>query len=139
MQVMKERLSDLYILALMCLAALVLHSTGIGCPIRFFTGVSCAGCGMMRALFAAAHGNFEAAFRFHPLFPLVPLAGIFWLFRRRFSLRTQSVLTAAFALLFLVVWLGRLLLPGDVVSFRPADGAVFRLLRRLKDVLFQLR
>ena len=35
--------------------------------------------------------------------------------------------------------LGRLLLPGDVVSFRPADGAVFRLLRRLKDVLFQLR
>ena len=53
--------------------------TGIGCPIRFFTGISCPGCGMSRAVLLLLSGHFQAAFRMHPLVYAVLPAGI-WLF-----------------------------------------------------------
>lgn len=53
--------------------------TGIGCPIRFFTGISCPGCGMSRAVLLMLSGHFQAAFRMHPLVYAVLPAGV-WLF-----------------------------------------------------------
>ncbi len=136
---MKERLEELRAAALIAAAALALHVTGIGCPIRFLTGVSCAGCGMTRALFAALRGNFAEAFRFHPLFPLVPAAIFLWCFRGRIGPKTKERLLAAFIAAFLIVYVVRMLLPGSVVVFRPQDGAVFRFIRRCIHVLCQLR
>ncbi len=57
-----------------------LHLLGIGCPIKFITGVSCAGCGMTRACISAAHLDFGKAFYYHPLFPLlIPMGILFYL------------------------------------------------------------
>ncbi len=47
---------------------LLLESLGITCPIKFCTGISCAGCGMSRAWLALLRGDLGAAVSFHPLF-----------------------------------------------------------------------
>ncbi len=38
------------------------------CPFRFFTGLTCPGCGSTRALHQLLHGQIEAAFMLNPLF-----------------------------------------------------------------------
>ena len=48
-------------------ALLVVLNRLFGCPIRLVTGVSCAGCGMTRALHALAHGEVLRAFSMNPL------------------------------------------------------------------------
>ena len=42
------------------------------CPLRRFTGIPCAGCGMTRAMCALARGDFGRAWAFHPA--SIPLA-----------------------------------------------------------------
>lgn len=37
------------------------------CLFKLMTGYPCAGCGMTRAVVAAAHGHFLEAFKWHPL------------------------------------------------------------------------
>ena len=37
------------------------------CPFRFFTGLTCPGCGTTRALHELMHGHFLAAFVLNPL------------------------------------------------------------------------
>lgn len=41
------------------------------CAFRAVTGYRCPLCGMTRALASAAHGQFRAAFDYHPLWPIV--------------------------------------------------------------------
>lgn len=40
------------------------------CPFAVVFGEPCPGCGMGRALWACVHGDFAAAFAFHPLGPV---------------------------------------------------------------------
>lgn len=47
---------------------------GVGCPIRFVTGIPCPGCGMTRAWLSLLSGNEAAAFAFHSLFLLAPVS-----------------------------------------------------------------
>ncbi len=103
--------------------------TGIGCPIKFLTGVSCAGCGMTRATVALLEGRYRAAFHYHPLVLLPYIALILYLFRKRFSERIRRSMLIAIVVLFLDVYLYRLLYADqDIVVFEPEKGAVFRIL-----------
>ena len=51
----------------------ILESFGVTCPIKYITGISCAGCGMSRAWIALLHFNIHEAFMYHPLFFLPPV------------------------------------------------------------------
>ncbi len=66
----------LKILGMMLLCALVYIGIQslwpIGCPIQYLWHVPCLGCGMTRAWQSVLHGDFKAAFYFHPLFFTVP-------------------------------------------------------------------
>ena len=53
----------------------ILESFGVTCPIKYITGISCAGCGMSRAWISLLHFNIHDAFMYHPLFFLPPGAG----------------------------------------------------------------
>lgn len=53
-----------------------LSEDGPGCPFRTATSIECAFCGMTHATVALGHGDFAAAFAFHPLAPLVLLGMI---------------------------------------------------------------
>ena len=46
----------------------LLESLGVTCPIRFLTGISCAGCGMSRAWLSLLRLDLAGALYYHPLF-----------------------------------------------------------------------
>ena len=103
---------------------------GIGCPFKFLTGISDAGCGMSRAWRAALHGDFARAFYFHPLWPLPPLALLLWLGQSQMSKKLYRWLMWAIILAFLLVWVVRFFVPGqNIVVFEPWNGVAGRMLR----------
>lgn len=103
---------------------------GITCPIRWLTGISCAGCGMSRAWFSLLRGDWTAAAHFHPLFWLpVPGVALLW-FRQHIPPRLWRAAWAAILLLAGAVYLLRLADPADlIVVWQPSDGVICRLLR----------
>lgn len=66
------------ILLLHCLIAIVLLVYMLllqgQCVFRLITTIPCAGCGLTRAWLAFFKGDFNLAFKFHPLFWLAPIA-----------------------------------------------------------------
>ena len=91
----------------------MLYATGIGCPIKFLTGVSCPGCGLTRAWFEALQGNLLRAVAYHPLFWTVPVIIVLACTR---SERYHRVIVAALFLAivaFIVLWAWRLAMPAD--------------------------
>ena len=110
----------------------VLHLIGVNCPIRFLTGISCPGCGMTRAWISLLQGNLSAAVSYHPLLFTVVPAVIAVFFRSRIPKRIFSILTWALILLFLAVYLYRMLFSSsDVVVFRPRSGVLYRAIHQL--------
>ncbi|MBQ1473595.1 MAG: DUF2752 domain-containing protein [Lachnospiraceae bacterium] len=104
--------------------------TGIGCPIKFLTGVSCAGCGMTRAWWYFLHGDLRRAFFYHPLFLLPIFATFVILLRKRFSQKVYYGIIAAICVVAIAVYLYRLTIPHqNIVVFRPQDGFFVRMIR----------
>ena len=111
---------------------LVLELCGITCPIKFLTGVSCAGCGMSRAFLALISGHIREAFEFHPLFFLVPIWLIAYLLRNRMPKKVFYVLSVSFGVLFLAVYIYRMFDPADtIVVFRPEEAFPVRVLTHI--------
>ncbi len=122
---------DLQALAAIALFYIVIESAGITCPIRFLSGISCAGCGMSRAWLSLLRLVFSRAFWYHPLFWLpVPAAAVL-LFQRRLPKRMFQVCMGICGVLFLAVYLVRLFMPGEIVVCSPAQGLVGRLISEL--------
>lgn len=108
-----------------------------GCPIKFFTGVSCAGCGMSRATFALLHLNFKEAFALHPLVLCPPIFIITYILSK-FGLprRVSKVIYTVIIILFIAVYIYRMLDPSDsIVVFEPQKGLIFKAISRLIEAL----
>ena len=98
-----------------------------GCPIRFFLGISCPGCGMTRAWVAVLHLDFAEAFTLHPLFPLAPLIAAAFVFGDWIDFSRFRWAVVLIAVLFIAVYLIRLIFfPGEPVVFQPREGLIFR-------------
>ena len=104
---------------------------GITCPIKWVTGISCAGCGMTRAWLSFLLGKgLKAALAYHPLFFMVIPALALYLLRRRLPESAGRLLLLSLVLALLILWIRRMLDPADtIVVFRPQDGLLPRLLR----------
>ena len=124
-------------LAIIAVIYLVFHLVGIGCPIKFVTGISCPGCGMSRACLSLLRLDLTSAFGFHPLFWLVPAFPVLFILRELGKLpkKPYDICIAVICVLFLAVWLLRMLFEeGTVVVFEPQKSLFFRLLQILKSV-----
>lgn len=120
-------------LAALCALAVYLYYRILGCPIKLLTGISCAGCGMTRAYRALLRLDFRAAFHYHPLFVLPPVALGLMIFRRRLPSRIFKGCMYAIAILFLIVYVYRMCQGNnDVVEFAPQNGLVFRIFAHIK-------
>lgn len=125
---MKKQKEALQLLAGLGIVVLVMNVSGIGCPIKWLTGISCAGCGMTRALFYAVHLQFGIAFHYHPLFWMVPFLVLLYLFWDRFTARVQKYIVWAVVICFAAVYFVRLFSPGqDVVVADVKAGLLGRL------------
>ena len=109
---------------------IIFFVTGIGCPIKFITGISCAGCGMTRAYLSLLHLDFREAFHYHPLFWILPLFLIILYKKNRIKPSIYKILIYTIVVLFCIVYVYRLISNDNtVVVFRPQDGIVFRIIR----------
>lgn len=122
------RKEDIVLLAGL-LAVCILYSTaGIGCPVKWLTGISCAGCGMTRAILCAVRLQFDRAFYYHPLFVLMPACAAAWLFRERIPKRVKEYMAWSVIVCFLVVYIWRLFcMDCPVVSCDVENGLIARL------------
>ena len=105
----------------MLMAGVLLHVSHVGCPIKFVTGVSCPGCGMTRAWLSVVHGDVHQAVAYHPLFWTVPF--VMALVIADPGVRSPWARTAVvlLVLVFVTVWLIRLLLPHDALILTGAN------------------
>ena len=98
-------------------AWLALYLLDIGCVFRLMTGIPCPGCGMTRAWLAALRLDFAAAFAYHPLFWVVPIAFAPALVREGVASsklkRGIDIAVTVLCVLVVAVWIGRLINPAD--------------------------
>lgn len=125
--------------AVLAVAALytVFSILGIGCPIKWATGISCAGCGMTRAYLSLLHLDIRHAFIYHPLFWSVPLVLlIFVLYMAgKIPARIANCIKYLTACLFIVVYVVRLLNPEDtIVVAHIEEGLVWRAFYAVREV-----
>ena len=133
MQKMKE--------ALLAIGAVALvygffHIVGIGCPIKFVTGISCAGCGMTRAYLSLLRLDIAGAFHYHPLFVLPPLVVLLVVKGNRIPRKLYWGLMFTIIGAFFIIYLLRLFDPEDtVVVFEPKEGLIYRIFYLLRRII----
>ena len=110
-----------------------MESIGITCPIKFITGISCAGCGMSRAWISLLHFNIHDAFMYHPLFFLPPVVVIVMLLKSKINIKIYKIIIFTIIIMFAIVYICRLIWSGDdVVVFEPQNNILFRIIRVIK-------
>lgn len=127
----KKAKETLLLLAGLGGVCLLYRFSGVGCPIKWAVGVSCAGCGMTRAIFCALRFQFGKAFYYHPLFWMVPICIFLYLAWGRVPKRAGKYLVWAVAACFAGVYVARLLYSDhQVVSIQIEEGMAAKLWRR---------
>lgn len=128
---------DVFVYTFIIVLYVIMELMGITCPIRFLTGVSCAGCGMSRAWLSLFRGDFAMAFYYHPLFLLPVPAAIIFFFKRKIPKSVFSFGIGLIGIAFIVAYVIRLLYSdGYVVAFDPASGLIARLFNFIRNILF---
>ena len=108
----------------------ILESFGVTCPIKYITGISCAGCGMSRAWISLLHFNIHDAFMYHPLFFLPPVVVIVMLLKSKINIKIYKIIIFTIIIMFAIVYMCRLIWSGDdVVVFEPENNILFRIIR----------
>lgn len=103
----------------------------LGCPIQFFTGVSCLGCGMSRAALALLKCDFRLAFEMHPMiFLMIPTAVVIFLRKKLPKKLTVAFFTVVSALM-IITYVYRLANGSDVIYFAPENGFIYRLIKNI--------
>ena len=130
---MKKYLQPLIPLSVAAVVYIIFHIIGIGCPIKFISGISCPGCGMSRAWMWALLLDFESAFYFHPLFWAVPVFPLLFILNRagKLSDKKYDLCLIIVGALFLTVWLVRMFMGSDIVVFAPEKGIIPRIFSSL--------
>lgn len=113
MSIPKKKVNSAQAVIVCVLAALALYASGIGCPIKFVTGISCPGCGMTRAWIAMLTAQPMLALAYHPLYWTVPLVFVLPLLRPRLSPLLFNVVCISTIIAFTVVWIVRLATPNE--------------------------
>lgn len=103
---------------------------GVPCIIKYFTGVSCLGCGMTRAWLAALKLDFSMAFYYHPLFFMPAIILIIILNRKRLKPKTLSGIIWTVLILFGIVYIYRMFTPNGIVIFQPEKGLLYKIFNK---------
>ena len=110
----------------------ILESFGVTCPIKYITGISCAGCGMSRAWISLLHFNIHDAFMYHPLFFLPPVVVIVMLLKSKINIKIYKIFMFTIVAAFVIVYMYRMIWgEGDIVVFKPRDSIIWRIIKSL--------
>lgn len=110
------------------LYCILISIIGIGCPIRFMTGISCAGCGMSRAWISVLKLDFHSAFYYHPLWFIPLIFSMLYLKNSFAPLRSYRFIVSAFILMFIVAYFFRLFDPSnEIVTVNIKTGVIYKI------------
>ncbi|MCR4591412.1 MAG: DUF2752 domain-containing protein [Lachnospiraceae bacterium] len=99
---------------------------GFACIIRHLTGYSCPGCGMTRAWIFFLSGYVREAFMFHPLFPLGIFLILIPVLEEKLPKRIFNAVYITIALLFLVVYIIRMVSGSPFLTHDYHNGLIWR-------------
>ena len=106
----------------------IMWMLNIPCPIKHVTGISCAGCGMSRAILSALKLDFSSAFAYHPLWVVViPAVIALVLLGANGKKRASNVLLVSLCALFFITWIIRIVLRDEIVSINFSESAIAKL------------
>ncbi|MCI5587170.1 MAG: DUF2752 domain-containing protein [Lachnospiraceae bacterium] len=129
----KESKDIIRILIIIVIYALILRITGIGCPIRFLTGISCMGCGMSRAVISLMRFQFKEAFNYHPLVYILPLLIVLIVCEDKIFMVDKNLTKKIWRIIiisFFAVYLIRLvIIDNSVVQINIKDGFIYKIIK----------
>lgn len=129
----KEDIKGIVIIALFYL---FIESIGITCPIKFLTGISCAGCGMSRAYVSLLKGDIVMAFHYHPLFMLPPVLLLSLTFKNKMTDKLFKVTISICVILFVIVYVFRLIdTSDDIVVCAINNGIIYKAVEYIASTL----
>lgn len=110
------------------------------CPFKWFFGIPCPGCGMLRACLSLLRLDFSAAFAYHPLVFLMIPVGVYILLRElglfSFKKRTETVFLCIFAVLFGFVYLIRLFGDSQVVKIDFNSSVLHKIITLILEAVY---
>lgn len=125
----KEILNMLSAAAAVIFVYVLFSILGIGCPIKFITGISCIGCGMTRAWLRVLHLDLKGAFYYHPAFWLPPLILILLYYKKKIKYYKIFMFTALS--IFVIIYFVRLIWSdGNIVVFHPENNILSRTIQK---------
>ena len=111
---------------------IILESVGITCPIKYITGISCAGCGMSRAWIALLHLDISRAFYYHPLHSLPTIILLIFFNKNKIKINNYKKILITAALVFVIIYLYRMINGSDnIVVFEPQNSIILRFIRNI--------
>lgn len=120
-----------FILALV-IYIFIMEITGIGCPIRYVTGIPCLGCGMTRACASMVQGHIGEAVQYHPLCLCLPEFALLAVLSPYLSANVRKISWGVVIFLFAAVYIIRLSEPADwIVQIEIERGKIYRIIRRI--------
>ena len=115
--------------ALITVFIIILILSFYRCPFYFFLGIPCPFCGMTRAFLCVLKGDLIEAFYFHPLWPLVIVAGIIFILVKikvlKLSGKAVNILAFIAAFLFLLCFILRHVYHSPIVQIDLSKGILF--------------
>lgn len=118
---------NISILVLLFCIILFYYFSDMGCPILFFTGIPCLGCGMTRACISMIQLDFYNAFHYHPLCFFLPFIAIILLFNNKLSKKIYEKCLIGIVSLFVIIYLLRLFNPMDtIVKMDIHNGFIYK-------------
>lgn len=129
----KEYLNLLLSVVAVVLLYGIFNALGIGCPIKFATGISCIGCGMTRAWLSLLHLDIKRAFYYHPAFWLPPIVLIVLYLKYKKNekiLKYYHGIMFSVITVFVTIYIFRILCPNnDIVIFQPENNILSRIIQ----------
>lgn len=131
----KQILSRIKILLLICIIYYTI-TWFTGCPIRYFTGISCPGCGMTRAWIAVLHHDFAQAFACHPLFFTAPIIVLGFIFEDWIDFKKYRWAVLLLGAAYLITYVVRMIwFQNEIMVWNPQSGVIFQTMTSIIKIL----
>jgi len=108
----------------------------IGCPLKRFLGFSCPGCGITRAYLCFITGQFQKAFYYHPLFPLLPVVFLIYAFRNYIPKKILNISLTVILIVYIGTYLYRIfVIHSPVTTFDFKESIIYTIYQYIKPYL----